>query len=31
LCEHLGWRLEFRSERDKGTTATLDLGSRLIA
>ena len=31
LCEHLGWRLEFRSERDKGTTATLDLGSRLMA
>lgn len=30
LCEHLGWRLEFSSERNKGTTATLDFGSRLV-
>jgi signal transduction histidine kinase len=31
LCEHLGWRLGFTSERNKGTTATLDFGSRLPA
>lgn len=28
LCEHLGWRLAFSSERNKGTTATLDFGAR---
>jgi len=31
LCEHLGWRLGFSSARSKGTTATLDFSSRLIA
>jgi signal transduction histidine kinase len=31
LCEHLGWRLGFSSQRDKGTTVTLDFGARLIA
>jgi signal transduction histidine kinase len=31
LCEHLGWRLAFSSERDRGTTATLDFGSCLAA
>ncbi len=25
LCEHLGWRLDFRSEVDRGTTTTLRL------
>jgi signal transduction histidine kinase len=28
LCEHLGWRLAFSSERNRGTTATLDFGAR---
>ncbi len=27
LCEHLGWKLGFRSERNKGTAATLDFGA----
>jgi signal transduction histidine kinase len=31
LCEHLGWRLGFSSERNKGTTATLDFGAGLAA
>jgi len=28
LCEHLGWRLGFSSERSKGTIATLNFGAR---
>ncbi|MEO8465494.1 MAG: HAMP domain-containing sensor histidine kinase [Gammaproteobacteria bacterium] len=28
LCEHLGWRLAFNSERNRGTTATLDFQRR---
>jgi len=28
LCEHLGWRLGFSSQRNKGTIATLDFGAR---
>ena len=31
LCEHLGWRLGFSSERSRGTTATLEFGTRLVA
>ncbi len=31
LCEHLGWRLAFSSERSKGTTVTLDFSARLVA
>lgn len=31
LCEHLGWRLGFRSERGKGTTAVLDFGPQQVA
>jgi signal transduction histidine kinase len=31
LCEHLGWRLGFHSERGKGTTAVLDFGARQAA
>lgn len=28
LCEHFGWNLKFRSERNQGTTATLDFGAQ---
>jgi len=28
LCEHLGWRLAFSSEPHRGTSATLDFGTR---
>jgi signal transduction histidine kinase len=31
LCEHLGWRLGFLSAPNKGTTAVLDFGARLVA
>lgn len=31
LCEHLGWTLEFAPAPERGTTASLDLGSALAS